>query len=78
MRNLDAYLKAQGKGAANKLHLRTGISLPVIARARKGRANLANAIALHLAVGRKVPISSMTADEVPAQLEPRRVRKVAR
>jgi hypothetical protein len=66
---LDALLKADGIGAAHRLHIRTGVSLPAIARARKGRASLATATKLHLALGCKVRISSMTADDVPAELE---------
>jgi hypothetical protein len=64
----DAWLAADGTGAVHRLHLKTGVSLPAIARARKGRANLATATKLHLATGCKVPIASMTADDVPDEL----------
>lgn len=60
---------AAGDRTAHRLHLTTGLSLPVIARARKGRANLASAVKLHLATGRQVAISTMTADFVPPGLQ---------
>jgi hypothetical protein len=68
---LDDWIDAngRGKGAIQRLHERAGVSLPVIARACEGRASLASATKLHEAVGRVVPISSMTGDEVPAALE---------
>jgi hypothetical protein len=74
--DLDGYLQGKGEGARNRLHEQTRLSLPVIARACEGRASLASAIKLHEATGKTVPISSMTREEVPAALEPRR-RKTA-
>ena len=69
---LDAWLAAEGDGAPHRLMFAAGVSYPVIARARKGRANLASATKIHLATGRKVPIESMTRDDVTVA---RRVRK---
>lgn len=75
---LEQWLAAEGDGATHRLHLSTGLSLPVIARAKQGRANLASATKIHFATGRKVPISSLTRDDVPPALEQPRRRKVAR
>lgn len=67
--DLTEWLAAGEERTAHRLHLITGLSLPVIARARKGRATLASATKLHFATGRQVPIRSMTADDVPALFE---------
>jgi hypothetical protein len=76
---LEQWLTANGAGAAHRLHLSAGVSLPVIGRARAGRANLASATKIHVATGGRVSISSMTADDVPERLEtPTRERKRAR
>jgi hypothetical protein len=67
---LDDWLEEHWTGTIHKLHLDAGVSLPVLARARKGNANLANAIKLHDFTKKLVPISSMTTEEVPVYLEP--------
>ncbi len=68
--DLSAWLAAGGcERTAHGLHLQTGVSLPAIARARRGRASLASATKIHFATGRQVPISSMTEDDVPPELE---------
>lgn len=74
---LDEWLERRGRGAIHKLHLDSGVSLPVIARARAGHASLANAIKLHEQVDRRVPIASMTAEAVPASLGQSRRRSRA-
>jgi hypothetical protein len=52
------------------LHVRAGVSLPVIDRACEGRASFASATKIHLATGGEVSIASMTADDVPLELVP--------
>lgn len=71
---LDDWLAVRGRGAIHKLHLDSGVSLPVIARARKGCASLANAITLHEHTDGEVPISRMTTERVPESLERPTVR----
>lgn len=72
---LTKWLEAQGWGSRQRLHTVAEVSLPVIARACEGKANLASATKIHIATGRKVAISSMTADSVPEALEARPARR---
>lgn len=65
---LDGWLKADGAGSVERLHRKAGVSLPVIGRARKGKASLASAAKIHLATGGAVPVASMTSDDVPPAL----------
>lgn len=69
---LDAWIQAEGVRAVQRLSQRSGVSIPAIYRARERRAQLATATKLHLATDCVVPISSMTGDAVPAELEPRK------
>lgn len=72
--SLEAWIEAQGYGAIQRLHEASRVSLPAIMRAREGRASLATAIKLSAATDGAVRIATMTADEVPPELERRRKR----
>lgn len=75
---LDEVIAAEGAGAINRLAAAAQVSLPVIARARKGRASLSSATKLSRATGGRVRISSMTFEIVPTELERPARRKLAR
>jgi len=72
---LTQWLEREGWGSRQRLHVAAEVSLPVIERACRGKANLASATRIHIATDRKVPISSMTADTVPEALEARPTRR---
>jgi hypothetical protein len=78
---LNEWLDANGYwkpgGGIQRLRDLSGVSLPAIGRARWGKASLASAIKLSAATEGRVRISSMTRDEVPTELEPRRRKRVA-